>query len=137
MDIIAQHTIQQRNQQVKPTNQQTTPNGSPAREGYKALFELDITPKEEEQQERELTAAEKASIPTSDSKFPTIEFLRITKQIHSVSNMISRDRKAGATEQRLAQLSKERDDLKRQKIAAEKALYAAGINPKDVKEVKA
>jgi len=122
---------------MKPTNQQSAPNNSPTREGYKAPFELDITPKEEEEQERELTAAEKAGIAASDSKFPTLEFIRLNKQIHSVSNMISRDRKAGATEQRLAQLGKEREDLKRQKVAAEKALLASGINPKDVKEVKA
>lgn len=100
---------------------------------------MDITPEEDEAADEvgELSEKEVAEIRASDSKFPVAEFIRIIGRIKSVSNMISRDRKAGATEQRLAQLEADRKDLKAQKIAAEKALQASGVSVKDIKEGKA
>jgi hypothetical protein len=123
-------------QQAQPTIQQQ-------REGQQQqqpIFELDITPEEDEaaaDQVGELSEKEVAEIAASDSKFPVAEFIRIVGRIKSVSNMISRARKDGATEQRLAQLQADRKDLKIQKVAAEKALEASGISVKDIKEGKA
>lgn len=131
MDLLDIQSIQQQ----QPTIQQQ-------REGkhqQKPTFELDITPEEEEATDQvgELSEKEVAEIQASDSKFPVAEFIRIVGRIKSVSNMISRDRKAGATEQRLAQLEADRKDLKIQKVAAEKALEAVGLSAKDIKEGKA
>ena len=101
---------------------------------------MDITPEEDEaivEQVGELSEKEIAEIQASDSKFPVAEFIRIVGRIKSVSNMISRARKDGATEQRLAQLEADRKDLKIQKVAAEKALEASGVSLKDIKEGKA
>lgn len=131
MDLLDIQTIQQQQptiQQQRKENQQQPP-----------IFELDITPEEDEAADEvgELSEKEVAEIRASDSKFPVAEFIRIVGRIKSVSNMISRDRKAGATEQRLAQLEADRKDLKAQKIAAEKALQASGVSVKDIKEGKA
>lgn len=84
-----------------------------------------------------MTEQEKAGVAASDSKFPTLEFIAIVKKINSISNMISRDRKNGATQERLDDLQNKRKDLKLKKESARKALLAAGINPKDVEEGKA
>lgn len=119
-----QPTIQQQREE-KPQQQPT--------------FELDITPEEDEaaaDQVGELSEKEVAEIAASNSKFPVAEFIRIVGRIKSVSNMISRDRKAGATAKRLAQLEADRKDLKIQKVAAEKALEASGVSVKDIKEGK-
>lgn len=131
MDLLDIQSIQQ----AKPTIQQQR-EGKPQQQ---PTFELDITPEEEDiaEQVGELSEKEVAEIAASDSKFPVAEFIRIVGRIKSVSNMISRARKDGATEQRLAQLEADRKDLKIQKIAAEKALEASGLSVKDIKEGKA
>jgi hypothetical protein len=100
------------------------------------IFELDITPEEEskEEEEGELSEEEVAAIRASAAKFPVAEFIRIVGRIKSVSNMISAGRKSGASDKRLAQLKEERDVLKIQKIAAEKALESVGLSAKDIKE---
>jgi hypothetical protein len=133
LDITTQQAIQH----AKAANQQFTQQYSPTREVQQSVFELDITPKEEQEQEQELTEQEKAGVAASDSKFPTLEFIAIVKKINSISNMISRDRKNGATQERLDDLQNKRKDLKLKKESARKALLAAGINPKDVEEGKA
>jgi hypothetical protein len=105
------------------------------RQAQQPIFELDITPEEEsEEEEGELSEEEVAAIRASAAKFPVAEFIRIVGKIKSVSNMISAGRKSGASDKRLAQLKEERDVLKIQKIAAEKALESVGLSAKDIKE---